>query len=81
MEDASMKEVNVITLNNIDYIIIDEITIEGVTYIYLVNENDDNDFLIQKLKLKDGQNYLTNLANREEYNLALIAFENKNKQA
>ena len=76
-----MKEVNVITLNNIDYIIIDEITIEGVTYIYLVNENDDNDFLIQKLKLKDGQNYLTNLANREEYNLALIAFENKNKQA
>ncbi len=72
-----MSDVKCITLNNQEYLIVDEITINNVTYIYLVREDVEDEFLIQKIILEQDQEYLTNISSIEEYNKALIAFKEK----
>ena len=72
-----MNDVKYIILNNKEYLIIDEIPINNVTYLYLVSDTNEEDFLIQKILLEQDQEYLTNISSIEEYNKALIAFKEK----
>lgn len=72
-----MEELEYITLENgKDYFIIDEITENDVTYLYLTNENDENDFCIRKMG-KDNE--VIRLDNDIEFDKALLYFTKKHK--
>lgn len=72
-----MEELEYITLeNDKDYFIVDEIEVNGVTYIYLTNENDDKDFCIRKM---GENNEVLRLDNGTEFDKALLYFTKKHK--
>ncbi len=72
-----MEDLEYITLENgIDYFIIDEITENNTTYLYLTNENDEKDFCIRKM----GQdNEVLKLDNANEFDKALLYFTKKHQ--
>ena len=72
-----MKEVEYVTFNNIDYIIVDSVKYNHYKYIYMVNENDPKDFYIRKLVNEDGKTYYTNVDNEKDLDLLINFFNNK----
>lgn len=74
-----MKEVEYITLEGKDYIIIDSIKLNDTTYEYLINENDEKDFFVRKLSVEVDGNYFVNLETDEEFDQAMTAFYQKHK--
>lgn len=72
------NEIETIKIKGIDYIILDRITINDNTYVYLVNENDEKDFFINKKVIKDVIDYLTGLDSEEEAKTAMQAYVEKN---
>ncbi len=67
--------VEVITIDNQDYMIIKELKKENINYIYLSNMNDEKDILIKKI-MDDNPNYLLSLDSSEEFQKALLLFLN-----
>ena len=74
------EEVKVIELDDGTYVVDDEITINNTKYVYLTNEADVMDFNIQKIILKDNEEYLEGIDSDEEFDMAMQAFLNKHKQ-
>lgn len=74
------EEVKVIELDDGTYVVDDEITIKNTKYVYLTNEADVMDFYIQKVILKDNEEYLEGIDSDEEFDMAMQAFLNKHKQ-
>lgn len=74
------EEVKVIELDDGTYVVDDEITINNTKYVYLTNEADVMDFYIQKIILKDNEEYLEGIDSDEEFDMAMQAFLNKHKQ-
>lgn len=72
------KAINVITMDDgIDYMIVDEISINNTRYVYLSNVNDKEDFFVQKIKVENGQEILEALDSDEEFDNALKIFYEK----
>lgn len=77
-----MQEVEVITLEDGNtYMIIDEININGVRYVYLSNEEDVASFAVRKINIINNEEYLVSLSDKEEFNKALQYFLNKNNNS
>ena len=64
-----MTEVECVEIDGHDYIIAKTIEIAGNTYLYLVNEDDVMDFLVQKVIVEDGEEYITGLDSDNEFEL------------
>ena len=73
------KEVEIITLGDKDYYILNEVKRNGVTYIYLSNVEDKDDILIRKSSNDDDSLYVP-LESEDEFELAclLLFFMEKN---
>lgn len=67
--DEEGTEVECVEIAGHDYIIAKRIEITGTTYLYLVNEDDIMDFIIQKLIVEDGEEYITGLDSDKEFDL------------
>ena len=72
------KDVITVNIKGTDYIVLDEIKIKDITYVYLVNENDENDFFINKVIIKNDEEYITGLDSEEEAKAAMQAYVEKN---
>ncbi len=64
-------------MNEPNYEEIDVIEVNGIKYAYLSNPDNPNDFIINKIILKDNKEYYTGLDNGKEYDLALMYFMKK----
>ena len=74
-----MEELEIITLDDgRDYIITDEFLIDGVKYVYLTLEGDIGTFCIRKINIINNEEYLVGLKDRNEFNMALEKFMEKN---
>lgn len=62
-------EVEYVEIDGRDYIVAKRIEIAGKIYLYLVNENDVLDFIIQKVIIEDGEEYITGLDSDKEFDL------------
>lgn len=72
-----IKDVEIITLGDKDYYILNEAKRNGVTYIYLSNVEDKDDILIRKSSNDDDSSYVP-LESEDEFELAcLLLFRNK----
>lgn len=67
--DEEGTEVECVEIEGHDYIIAKRIEIAGTTYLYLVNEDDIMDFIIQKLIVEEGEEYITGLDSDKEFDL------------
>lgn len=65
------KELEIITLGDKDYFILNEVKRNGVTYIYLSNVEDKDDTLIRKSSKDDDTLYVP-LESEEEFELACL---------
>ena len=74
-----MNELDAIQLEGREFVIIDEIVLNGVKYIHLANASDIEDFCIRKIVLRDNKEILTGLDTIEEFDFVLDAFIKKNK--
>lgn len=76
-----MKEFEVMTVDNKEYLIVDEIIHKDNDYIYLVNPKNELDVMIRKQSKEDKSLYIP-LESEEEFNLAnlLLFKENKKEQ-
>lgn len=74
-----MQEVEVITLEDGNtYMVVDEINVNGVRYVYLSNEEDVASFAVRKINIINNEEYLVSLNDKEEFNKALQYFLDKN---
>lgn len=69
--------VNTVIINDIEYMIIETIQMDNNSYAMLVNINDENDFFIRKIIIKDGKEYFSALSGREEFEKLLVKFTEK----
>lgn len=67
--DEEGTEVECVEIEGHDYIIAKRIDIAETTYLYLVNEDDIMDFIIQKLIVEEGEEYITGLDSDKEFDL------------
>ena len=74
-----MEEVNTIIIDNEEYVIADEIIIDGQKYVYLSKEDAPLDYIIWKVITDNGEDFLIKLKSDEEFDKALQAFFNKHK--
>ena len=66
-----MNELDALTLDGKEYVIVDEVTVNGVLYVHLANPLNPKDFCINK-------RMIINLDNAEEFDMALAMFADKN---
>ena len=71
-----MQQVEIIDIENKKYMVLNEITENGETYLYLTNIKNPKDFIIQKVD-KNDKDYLVNLDNDEEFKKALELFKKR----
>ena len=57
--------------DDVEYGIVDIVTVKGYEYYFLIKENDLEDMCIRKSIDKDGQSYLVGLADNEEFGRVL----------
>lgn len=73
-----MEDVKYITIDGIDFIIVDEIIISNIKYVFLVSEKESSDLRIKKVNIINSEEYLVNLNDEEEFKKALEEFNKKN---
>ena len=73
-----MEDVKYITIDWIDFIIVDEIIINNIKYVFLVSEKESSDLRIKKVNIINSEEYLVNLNDEEEFKKALEEFNKKN---
>ncbi|MBD8924274.1 hypothetical protein EGR52_12950 [bacterium] len=73
-----MEDVKYITIDGIDFIIVDEIIINNIKYVFLVSEKESSDLRIKKVNIINNEEYLVNLNDEEEFKKALEEFNKKN---
>lgn len=62
--------VDAVEVDGKNYIVMKTVTVGENTYTYLANVKDVMDFMIQKLVVEDGEEYVTELDSKEEFDLA-----------
>ena len=70
-----MKQVEIIDIENKKYMVLNEISDNYETYVFLTNIKNPKEFIIQKVD-KNDNDYLINLDNDDEYDRALKLFNN-----
>ena len=68
-----MREVEVMTIDNKDYLIMKEVFENNTSYVFLSNVHDPEDVMIRKSSSNDP-NYYVPLDNEEEFRLATLLF-------
>ena len=74
-----MENVDVYTINGIDYEIVDILEINNVSYAFMTEFENPRNLCIERLEVEDGNKVFVGLKNEEEYDLALKEFYKKYK--
>jgi len=73
-----MNELDAIKLEDREFVIIDEVIINDITYVHLASADDPEEFCIRKIIIDNNKELLTPLDNDLEFDVALDAFIKKN---
>lgn len=73
-----MIDVQYVTVDGIDFIFTDEITLNDFRYIFAVGEDDDNSMMILKEVVKDGEKCLVTISDEEEIEYVMEMFNKEN---
>lgn len=70
-----MREVDIYSINDKEYMLLRKITKDNTTYLYFTNPEDEEDMVIRKLD-KNDPNYMIPLADEEEVKRAILMLTN-----
>lgn len=70
-----------VTIDNICYMIFDKLELNNNKYLYLIEEDNETNFCIRKIKEENEQEYIVNLDNKEEFTQVFMEFARKQKTA
>ncbi len=74
------KIIEYVTLEDgINYVIIDEIDNNDITYVYLTNEDNERDFCIRKCDKLNNHQILNGLDSDDEFDKALLLYTKKHQ--
>ena len=71
-----MVDVDIYVINDEEYYLMEELEINGYSYLYLSKVNDENDFMFRK-RDKDDPEVLITLDDEKEVKMVALAFANK----
>lgn len=71
-----MVDVEVYTIDGVDYLLLEELIIGGYSYLYLSNVDDKTDVMFRK-RDNENQELLMSLENEEEAKMVALVFVNK----
>ena len=75
-----MVDVDIYTINNKEYMLLKEIELNNIKYLYLVNTNNEEDYIFRKI-LKEDSDYILPLDNEEEVKkVSLLILNNELKE-
>ncbi len=66
--------VGTVNINGVEYVEMKTLEVKDTKYAYLVNQDDEKDFIINKIVIRDGKEMYVGLDNDNEYDLALMYF-------
>lgn len=69
-----------VNINGNDYLVLDEIIINNIKYIYLSKENSPLNIMVNKIIIENGKEYLRGLDNDEEVINVLDIYYQKHKE-
>ena len=72
MDDDADSEVDCIEIDDVEYIVFKEFSIDEDTYYYLVSTEDPTDVMFRKRLVEDGEEYMVGLDDEEEFDLAFL---------
>ncbi len=75
-----MSEYNVASLNGKDYIEADTVNFRDNTYVFLVNEKNEKDFLVRKITSEGDKTFYEPLETKEEFEVVMLMFTKKHKE-
>ena len=64
-------DIEILTVENKEYYIIEKISNDNNKYYILINVNDNTDLIIRKLLKENNEEYLTKLGSIDEYNFVM----------
>lgn len=70
-------EVDTIVIDNKEYIILDNLTINDITYTLFSNIENSKDIRFMKTIIENNEKFYTNLENEEEFLIVLSEFNKK----
>lgn len=75
-----MKDVEIYTIDDKEYMLLNKITKNEETYLYFSNVHEGNDFIIRKLDKEDNE-YMIPLNDEDEVKKAILLLTNKELEA
>lgn len=72
-------QMDAVIIDGKTYVEIDKILIKEKEYVYLVNKDNENDFLVRKLGARDGKVFYDGLDDKEEFDIAMVYFVKKHE--
>ena len=70
-------EVDTIVIDNKEYVILDNLTINNITYTLFSNIENSKDIRFMKTIIENNEKFYTNLENEEEFLIVLSEFNKK----
>ena len=70
-------EVNTVLYDGNNYVEIDTIKNNNITYAYLINENNEEDYMIKRVVLENDKIYYNPIKDDNEFQIALMLFSKK----
>lgn len=81
VSEVKVNKGELITLDdNQKFVVVDIATFDNEKVVLLVNNDNESDILIQKIKYHDLEMYLEPLKDQEEFDTLLEVFFNRNKK-
>lgn len=71
-----MVDVDIYIINDEEYYLIDELDINGTSYLYLSKVDDENDYMFRKRDKEDNE-ILVTLDDEKEIKMVALVFANK----
>lgn len=72
-----MLDIKCITLNNIEYYVLDEIILDEKKYLLLSRVDNEQSVLIKKLVTHNNEKYCCSVNDKEEFNKVALEFNKK----
>lgn len=72
VDDDTDSEFECIEIDDVEYIIFKEFSIDEDTYYYLVSTEDPTDTMFRKRLVEEGVDYMVGLDDEEEFDLAFL---------
>lgn len=79
--DEELIDVTLLELNGKDFVVIAEIEYNDVNYLYAVSDDEDEEVVLLRESIEDGEEYIESVEDENEYNEILDLLESEMEES